>query len=81
MPMHWLVGSHQVRVDGALMGVVGKAITQLEVAVKNGIRRLVVATAVGEEMEAVIRRRPRQFGHVQVVPCGEISQALDRVFE
>ena len=55
--------------------------TQLKVAVKNHIRKLVVAPEVAEMMVPVVDRCHAKFDCVEVVGCQLLSEAIPHMFD
>lgn len=67
--------------DGTLLGADASPITQLDVAIKNKIKKVVVAANVEEELAAVVQGRYKRFGGVEVVGCQEMAHAIEHIFD
>ena len=54
--------------------------TELEVCLKNHIRKIVVAKEVAPRIQEMVTKRHKRFGSVEVVGCDDLVGAIPHMF-
>lgn len=71
----------EVLLDGEVTGYVGAVEVLVPLAIRNGIRRLVVPSEVAEACMKVANSCPQRWGGLEVVGIDDLVASLDQVLQ